>query len=256
MDLLTNAIESIQVGVEDYEAGTRARLLSAVRNIHAGILLLYKEALRRESPKDSNDVLVSSKIVPSRAPKGNVVFVGEGKKTVDTNQIKERFEALGIETDWKRFGRIADARNDVEHRHPRVDQKALEGLISDSFLIVRGFITEELDDDPLILLGDKTWQTMLEVSDVHQKEKKECERLIGEMNWCSPTLKIGVLDLTCPTCVGDLLKPLEDSVGEIMFQCISCGAELSPEFYVPRALAAALRGEAYVAMTDGGEPPA
>jgi hypothetical protein len=97
MDLLTNAIESIQVGVEDYQAGTRPRLLSAVRNIHAGILLLYKEALRRLSPKDSNDALMMAKILPTRDTHRKVVFVGVGKKTVDTQQIKERFEALGIQ---------------------------------------------------------------------------------------------------------------------------------------------------------------
>jgi hypothetical protein len=50
MNLLANAIESIQVGVEDYQAATRPRLLSAVRNIHAGVVLLFKEALRRRSP--------------------------------------------------------------------------------------------------------------------------------------------------------------------------------------------------------------
>ena len=42
MDLLSNAIESIRAGVEDYEQGSHGRLLAAVRNIHAGILLLYK----------------------------------------------------------------------------------------------------------------------------------------------------------------------------------------------------------------------
>ena len=30
----------------------------------------------------------------------------EGKKTVDVQQIKERFAALGISTDWTRFDRI------------------------------------------------------------------------------------------------------------------------------------------------------
>ncbi len=53
MDLLANAIESIRLGVEDYEDGSHPRLLSALRNIHAGILLLYKEALRRLSPQDT-----------------------------------------------------------------------------------------------------------------------------------------------------------------------------------------------------------
>ncbi len=56
MDLLTNAIESIRTGVEDYEEGSHGRLLASVRSIHAGILLLYKEALSRLSPAGSNEV--------------------------------------------------------------------------------------------------------------------------------------------------------------------------------------------------------
>lgn len=134
VDLLTNAVESIQVGVEDYQAGTPPRLLSAVRNIHAGILLLYKEALRRESPAGTNDVLMMAKIIPIRDARG-IVFVGDGRKTADVQQIRERFDGVGIATDWKRFERINDARNDVEHRYPTVDQKALQGLLSDSFIL-------------------------------------------------------------------------------------------------------------------------
>jgi hypothetical protein len=80
MDLLTNAIESSQVGVEDYKSGTRPRLLSAVRNIHAGILLLYKEALLRLSQPDSNDVLIMSKIVPSLDKKQESHFCRSGQE--------------------------------------------------------------------------------------------------------------------------------------------------------------------------------
>jgi hypothetical protein len=255
MDLLDNAIESIQVGVEDYQSGTRPRLLSAVRNIHAGILLLYKEALRKMSPAGSNDALMMAKIVPSRDSSGKVVFIGEGKKTADTQQIKERFEVLSIKTDWKRFERINETRNDVEHRYPRLDQKGLEGLISDSFLLVRDFIATELHDDPLELLGEETWQAMLEVAEVYQKEKEESRKLLDTANWRFSAIREGVLDQSCSQCGSDLLKPVEDSYHEISLQCISCGEEQSPESYVPKALASALSREAYVAMDDGGDPP-
>jgi hypothetical protein len=110
MELLDNAIESIQVGVEDYQSGTRPRLLSAVRNIHAGILLLYKEALRRMSPAGSNEALMMARIVPSRDSTGRVVFIGEGKKTADTHQIKDRFETLGINTDCTLCGAEPEGR--------------------------------------------------------------------------------------------------------------------------------------------------
>ena len=118
MNLLDNAIQAIQLGVEDYCADTHARLLSAVRNIHSGILLLYKELLRRLSPADTNEVLVKAKIVPKREANGKISFIGKGKKTADVQQIRERFAELGIATDWTRFDRISETRNDVEHYYP------------------------------------------------------------------------------------------------------------------------------------------
>lgn len=254
MDLLTNAIQSIQSGVEDYQDGSPARLLSAVRNIHAGILLLFKEALRRESPTETNDVLMMAKIVPIRDSRG-IVFVGQGKKTADVQQIRERFEGIGITTDWKRFDRINDARNDVEHLYPRVDQKALRGLISDSFILVRNFVKDELLDDPLLLLGDETWQTMLEVAEVYQEEQDECRALVKAAKWRFAAIREGVLSLTCPVCGSDLLKPVKDSYGEYDLQCASCGEEQSPIDYVPEALKIGLGHEAYVAKDDGGDPP-
>jgi hypothetical protein len=49
--LFDNAIQSIQIGIEDYEANEPKRALSAVRNFYAGTLLLAKEVLVRAVPK-------------------------------------------------------------------------------------------------------------------------------------------------------------------------------------------------------------
>jgi hypothetical protein len=60
-DLLKNAIASIQLGVEDFKRNDDPRrLLSAIRNFYAGVLLLCKEVLRRLSPDDSNEVHVKA----------------------------------------------------------------------------------------------------------------------------------------------------------------------------------------------------
>jgi hypothetical protein len=45
--LFDNAIQSIQLGIEDYEHNDPMRALSAVRNFYAGTLLLAKEVLVR-----------------------------------------------------------------------------------------------------------------------------------------------------------------------------------------------------------------
>ncbi|MGC2750951.1 MAG: hypothetical protein WCA40_01160, partial [Candidatus Acidiferrum sp.] len=112
-----------------------------------------------------------------------------------------------------------------------------------------------LNDDPLALLGEGIWKTMLDVAEVYEQEKKDCERLRAEAKWTSPALAGAVAGLTCLECGSDLLKAVPGSFGEITFECVACGEEESPESYVPRALAAALQGEAYIAMTDGGDPP-
>jgi ribosomal protein L37E len=257
MDLLTNALDSIRLGVEDYEAGTPARLLSAMRNIHAGILLLYKEALRRLSPPQSDDVLIKVKSVPVRDASGVVSFVGKRKKTVDVQQIRERFDGLGIKTDWTRFDRITEVRNDLEHYFSQLTQAALQGLITDSFLIIRNFIANELAADPRALLGEDAWQVMLGVSEVFQVEQKACEEALSKIDWASEALEEGLATLSCRNCGSQLLKPDQGSGSfqDAQLVCSACGFAENYDSYVPRAISEALDSAAYIAAKDGGDTP-
>jgi hypothetical protein len=259
MDLLTNAVQAIQVGVEDYNMNASPRLISAIRNIHSGILLLYKEALRRESPLGSDNVLIKAKIVPARGAQGEVIFVGGGKKTVDTQQIRERFDALGINTNWKLLERIASARNDAEHYYPQVTRRALHGVVADAFLLIRRFIADELDDDPRKLLGEATWQGMLKVSEVYAEEKRYCRELMSKVDWGSETLESGLQDLSCRACGSDLLRPIDpvpDTYADDMYlQCSCCGDLEEAQSFVSRAVKAALFADAYTAAKEGGETP-
>src|ERR1700722_18854452 len=102
-----------------------------------------------------------------------VSFVGVGTKTATVNQIEERFRALGIQVKWQRFRQINLIRNEVEHLFPQLDQKSLQGLISDAFIVVSSFIRDELNPNPYDLLGPDTWQLMLEVDAVYEKEQSE-----------------------------------------------------------------------------------
>lgn len=60
--ILANAVASVQIGVEDYLSDDPRRVLSAVRNLSAGILLLFKERLRELSPTNSDEVLIKQQI--------------------------------------------------------------------------------------------------------------------------------------------------------------------------------------------------
>lgn len=102
--LLTNAIQSIEIGIEDSCSDDPRRVVSAVRNLQAGILLLCKEHLRRRSPPGSKEVLIKVAIAPTIGPDGDLVFIGGGDKTIDQQTIIERFSLLGETVDWLCFG--------------------------------------------------------------------------------------------------------------------------------------------------------
>jgi hypothetical protein len=115
MTIIRNAIDSIQIGVEDYVSEDPRRYLSAVRNVTAGILLLYKEKLRQLSPPHDPEIFIKKHVIPKVSDEGTVVIVGKGKPTVDIVQIRERFEQLGVSVNWKQFESIKQLRNDIEH---------------------------------------------------------------------------------------------------------------------------------------------
>ncbi len=136
MSLLKNAKISIRLGLEDYKSNDKRRVISSVRNFHAGVLLLLKEKLRRLSPSNSDEVLIKDKILPKLDANRKIIFVGKGKKTVNTEQIKDRFESLGIKFDWARFYKIKNLRDDIEHYH----SAEITGMVSDAFILVRDFV--------------------------------------------------------------------------------------------------------------------
>ncbi|WP_029834987.1 hypothetical protein [Vibrio parahaemolyticus] len=97
MSILKNAVDSIAIGLEDFESDDDRRIISSTRNIFAGILLLFKHRLCELSPEGSDEALIKQKVLPAIDATGAVNWIGQGKKTVDVQNIKDRFKSLGIE---------------------------------------------------------------------------------------------------------------------------------------------------------------
>lgn len=257
MNLLTNAIEAIQVGIEDYKIGSHPRLLAAVRNIYAGLLLIYKEALRRRSPPESDEVLIKAHVKFQEDSSGKIVAVGTGSKTVNVDQIKKHFSNFKIKTDWQSFDKISLVRNKVEHYYLTINADALQDVIANTFVIIRNFIATELHEDPRSLLGEKTWNEMLQVAEVHQAERKACDEAIESIEWDSPTLFQAVQTMRCVKCGAGLLipTPAHSSRDQVSLKCRVCGnAEIAEEL-IPRLIADELSYELYLSFTDGNELP-
>jgi hypothetical protein len=224
MSLLKNAIDSIQVGVEDYQMEDERRYLSAVRNICAGILLLYKEKLKRLSPQQEgdNEVLIKQSIKPIRGDQGNILFVGDSDKTVDVHTIEKRFKSLKINYEWKRFNDLNALRNNIEHYYTEKSSSAVREVIVKSFLIIQDFISRYLEEEPYDLLGEECWQTLLETEEVYKAQEENCRQ-----SWENLGFKISVFEhivenIRCPVCHSNLIKAQDKSNIFPSLSCSSC----------------------------------
>lgn len=256
--ILSNAVASIQLGIEDYRSEDGRRALSAVRNLSAGIVLLFKERLRQLSPPGSDEVLIKQTIRPTLGHDGSISFQGGGKKTVDVFQIQERFKSLGITVNWKRFAAVIDIRNEIEHYCSTVPSARLKELLADSFVVLRDFTVGELQLEPVELLGHETWQVLLDVATVYDAELAECRDAMAKVAWRFTQLEQVSTYLRCLHCDSELLKPREsvvDSMSSLVFRCSSCGQDSDFEDIVEAAVSECYFAESYIAMTDGGEPP-
>jgi hypothetical protein len=76
--LFDNAVQSIQLGIEDYQANDPRRALSSVRNFYAGVLLLAKEVLVRQIPDAAPEDVLAARFKPIPDGQGGVQFVRAG----------------------------------------------------------------------------------------------------------------------------------------------------------------------------------
>ncbi len=238
MSILNNAVMAIQVGLEDFSKGTQPRLLSSIRNLAAGVLLLLKARLQELSPADSDEVLLKVKIKPKRDKSGQLTWSGSGKKTVDVGEIRERLASLGVEVDWKRVEKLAQERNNIEHYYTNVADGALRALVADVLVIVRDFTERELKKDPQVLFGVDAWSVLLENAEVAKAEKEACLEALGKVTWTSRVLAGAVGEYACEHCGSPLVRPiaLPMSIEELDLECRSCGETVSAYDFVPAVL--------------------
>ena len=250
MSLLRNAAVSIRLGLQDYADQDEDRLVSSIRNIHAGILLLYKERLRRLSPTDSNEVLLKLRIKPVISSTGVVTFVGEGRKTVDIQTIKERFAGLGIDVSWRRLDAIARIRNEIEHYYTSALRETVNQVIAESFMLIRDFLRDELHEDPINGLGAESWQQMTEIAEVYERERQECLERIRHHDWSCDALREAVEGYSCDSCGSSLVEP-ESNERQCGIRCRSCGEKEAFEKFSITAMHDAYYDHHHI--TQGGD---
>ena len=256
MSLFANAIESIQIGVEDLLRNDDRRVLSAVRNVHAGVLLLCKEKLRRLSPDD--EILLAQRFEPQPDDKGEVSIEGVGRNTVGADDIKKRFKTFHVALDWKRFDAMADIRNHMEHSYFKGTRERARQAVADAFLVIRQLLVEALREDPLKALGPECWNALLENADLFETELKSCQVTLENVEWETEAAARALPDFICPSCRSSLVRQRDSdnkSQQNVALICAACGkhSELGPALSL--AFDETFGAEGHIAVKDGGEPP-
>lgn len=248
--LFDNAIQSIQLGVEDYQANDPKRALSAVRNFYAGILLLAKEVLARKAPKaDLKDILGAQyKPVPDGA--GGIAFRSRGKRTIDFTELGERFKDFAVRVDHLALNDLNQIRNDVEHLFTRAGREKVHEAIGKAFPVAVDLF-RVIGEDPQALLG-ASWQIMLEVRAVYEKELAECRATFKGVDWISQQMAHAAP--CCPRCESYLMARIDTTRSEQEYadaQCRACGEKCSAEKLMEATLEKHFEAESYAAAADG-----
>lgn len=198
------------------------------------------------------------KIKPVAADDGRIIFIGAGKKTVNVQQIRERFEALDISVEWKRFTELVNLRNNLEHYYTAASPAVVQEALSKAFVVLHSFVTVQLKREPLELFDTTTWHTLLDVSTVYESQLKACQSDLSSIDWPSVIYDRLEADIRCTHCYSELIKPIDPDVNDLIeleFLCTACGQTAEFEEVIEAAISEAFAGEAYIAMTDGGELP-
>lgn len=243
--LKENALTSIRLGIEDFECsklpltqgGDPARALSAVRNLFAGILLLfkYKIADSVDDPEDAQKLIFNPpEVLPQADGRGGVEWrpVGKFKKTtIDVATIKKRFEGFGIEVDWPVIEKLQECRNHLEHLHPANTMGEVADFVAELFPVLREFVSAQLNEEPADLLG-AAWPVMLAHHEFFTERMAACKAAWDEAG-VPEMMRSWHEQCQCEECGSSLLRPSQDDIDQsatvesqdetFKYVCDACG---------------------------------
>lgn len=177
---------------------------------------------------------------------------------LDRQQIEERFKELGLNLDWSKLQELARIRNDVEHLFMTVKPAIAKEALASAMPVIEQLLVEHLQEDPAHLFRDGVWKALLENKDVLDQQQARCIESFQNMNWEFDTLFEAASELRCSICGSSLVRqinPDNQSFEAMEIDCAECGAVLDREEVFEAAIGEATAGDAYIAITDGGEPP-
>lgn len=243
MDLLEkNAFNLIQLGFEDYELSKNdaRRIISSIRNIYSGVMLLFKVELIRRSPKSCRDSLIK-KYYSFELVGETLVAKAKGSKTIGLDDFVERFKLVKISVtdEVKDLRELADLRNSIEHHYTRVPMEMLANAVLNSFLLIIKFNNKHCKRDPITLYGEKNYNSLVEIKKIHDDIKRDCISKWEKLDFTNILNRVFPVEqdddpdtiinffnsIKCPNCRSDLVEAVNYDFTEktnLSIKCMKC----------------------------------
>lgn len=252
--LFRNAVDSIQLGVEDYQANDPKRAISSARNFHAGVLLLAKEVLVRQAPEADPKSVIGARYKPVPDENGSVSFTPTSIQTIDFSMIGERFKDFGLKINQSALKDLNQVRNNLEHYYSDKPHEAVREAIAKAFPVVADLF-RLINVNPLEVLED-AWQVMLDVRQVYESELNACRQTFDKVEWLVNTLanvRFRCLDLECQSDLVAQADPENTNYQDIQCRCRQCGNSFTAEDAIEKALEEHFDEANYYSIKDGGD---
>ncbi|MCQ9122685.1 hypothetical protein [Rodentibacter caecimuris] len=221
-NLLENAKLSIQLGIEDFKLSEsdNKRKISSIRNIYAGLLLLYKYKLVTIGSKDDPFKLID---VSPRYKEVSLI----PKKTITLSEIKEIFKSQGISMSGesnKKLDKINKRRNEIEHLYSNED---IIESINDCFILLEDFIRNNLPEQNNLsnFIGESNYTILVQNKKVLEERKKLCRESYNLVLKTFPGIEI--LDMMlemaeCRNCHSSLIEYYSGEYPDLTLVCDIC----------------------------------
>lgn len=236
--LMINAINSISIGVEDSLSKDKRRVISAIRNIYAGILLLCKHVLWNLSPDGSNGSLIYNKHKLELVEGKGIMVPNEVGHTIGKVEIEKRFKCLGLDMDWKRLNKLALVRNQVEHNYLEDNLNFAEEILALAMPVIVD-IFSLLEVDPDTKFGTNIWNDILKNKEVYDSQHEICLATFSDIQWSSDIQKNLLSFVRCNHCASSLIrqKCTENTKFKLIdLKCTKCGTFQSKNKVFERAI--------------------
>lgn len=256
--LYANGKKSIVLGLEDYglRVENPARLISSVRNLYAGILLLLKSRLAEES-KNSGYSLLMRDVIPARnATTGELKWVGaKTHDTVNYHQLERNISACVPHNHiaWNLLNDLKNYRNDIEHKYAQQSVITAAEVIAESRKVVEAIYRDILPDYLSDQIPDEKWNDIVKDTDKAEKMRRERDLLFLMIEWPDERIANAMKEMLCPNCGSSIItvpadyepKPHSEKTcaEDMTFVCKDCG-----QFYTLECLARELAEFKYNCM--------